>query len=138
MGKKKRGGVIWSQDRATGSPIGQDVHVWDGVSRTSKRTQKKAYIADRKDLLLRGSQLDEDILQRAQDQLKATWSELDDYHREIEEDSLESLVSHLESLKMMKRSSAKQRLVKHITASLDATEWSLLEKLIAYSEQAKE
>jgi hypothetical protein len=134
MGKKKRNGVVWSQDENSGSPIGEDVKVWDGISRTTKRTQKKAIILDQQDLLIRGSQLKEEVLELVLAQVKEGWSELDDYHRELEEESLVEVLTYLESLKTMKRSGAKQRLIKHISASLDDIEWSILEKIMAYSD----
>ena len=44
MGKKRRGGVVWSQDASSGSPLGQDIAMGWSV-RTTKRTQKRDEIS---------------------------------------------------------------------------------------------
>ena len=132
MGKKKRGGVVWSQDASSGSPLGQDIKQWDGLSRTTKRTQKRDEISHRREQVVKASALKEEELAYAIQAIKSTWTQLTDYQREIEEDDLAHLLSQLQQLKEMKKSGAKQRQIKHITASLGDPEWALLEKLLDF------
>ena len=132
MGKKRRGGVVWSQDASSGSPHGQDIKQWDGLSRTTKRTQKRDEISHRREQVVKASALKEEELTYATKAIKSTWTQLTDYQREIEEDDLAHLLSQLRRLKEMKKSGAKQRQIKHITASLGDPEWALLEKLLDF------
>ena len=133
MGKKKRGGVLWSQDISSGSPLGQDVRQWDGLSRTTKRTQKRDEISQRREQVVKASALKEEELAYAVQAIKETWAQLNEYSREIAEEDLDHLLSQLHRLKEMKKSGAKQRQVKHVTAGLGDPEWSLLEKLLDFA-----
>ena len=133
MGKKKRSGVLWSQDASSGSPLGQDVKQWDGVSRTTKRTQKRDEISQRREQVVKASALKDEELAYALQALKETWTHLNEYSREIAEEDLDHVLSQIHKLKDMKKSGAKQRQVKHITASLGDPEWALLEKLLDFA-----
>jgi len=120
--KGKRGGVIWNTDPNTGSPEGSDINEWDGVSRTNKRKQTRALIAERRKMLVAYTTLDTEIRSRALNQVR----------RELEtrlgEDQplSDSLISQLEHLSQMKRGSAKQRQIKHLSAQLDEAAWEAM------------
>lgn len=133
MARKKRAGVVWSQDASSGSPLGQDLKPWDGVSRTTKRTQQRDEISQRRDQVVKASELKDDELSFAIKETKATWDELNEYTREIAEEDLEHILSLVAQLKEMKKSGAKQRQIKHITAILNDPEWALLEKLLDFA-----
>ena len=93
MGKKKRGGVLWSQDISSGSPLGQDVRQWDGLSRTTKRTQKRDEISQRREQVVKASALKEEELAYAVQAIKETWAQLNEYSREIVEEDLDHLIN---------------------------------------------
>ena len=120
--KGKRGGVIWNTDPDTGNPRGSDVNEWDGVSRTNKRKQKRALIAERRNILVAYTNLDTEVRSRALSQVR----------RELEtrlgEDQPlnDALITQLERLSQMKRGGAKQREIKHLSAHLDETAWEAL------------
>lgn len=135
MGKKKRQGVIWSQDASSGSLFGRDLKVWDGVSRSAKRAQNKGELADRRELLMRGVDLKEEQQAFGIAQVKKNWVELSEYSRELAEDDLDHLLTQLNQIREMKRSGAKQRMIKHILANLNEGEWSILEKVLDIVDQ---
>ena len=149
MGKKsKRRGVVWSKDPTTGSPMGREVNEWDGISRTTKRQVKKANIDQRRVQLQEASALKEPIFDSSfkaayelmiaelneeikdVDELRERTIDLEIYH--------ERLIDFLEKLRKMKRSAAKQRLVKHIYSSLEDEEWTLLERALLLAKQEAE
>ena len=133
MGKKnRRSGVIWSQEAGSGTPLGRDILEWDGVSRTTKRNQKKSLINQRKDMFLSCTHITEDKLEKVVSMIKETWVDLNQEQRQEFEFCLEDVMDHLETVRNMKKGGAKQRLIKHIIATLSEDEWSMLEKLRAY------
>lgn len=149
MGKKsKRRGVVWSQDPSTGSPTGRDVLQWNGVSRTSKRMKTLANIDLRRVQLLEASTLEEANFESSfktayQSSLKELQESIDDLD-ELRERTVmldiyfERLIDFLNQLRRMKRSAAKQRLVRHIYTSLEDEEWALLEQALLYAQQGSE
>ena len=149
MGKKsKRRGVVWSQDPSTGSPLGREVNEWDGVSRTTKRLEKRAHIDQRRVKLQQASVLEEFLFEscfkEAYQAMLTEMSETVEDPTELRERSVEleiyheRLVEFLEKLRRMKRSAAKQRLVKHIYSSLEDEEWTLLERALELAKQTAE
>lgn len=120
--KKRRQGVVWGADPVTGSPTGTDVNAWDGQSRTSKRNRARALIDERRDALSEYIQLDSERRAKAIEEARAGLAERAEDHEGLNED----LIIQLESLALMKRSGAKQRQIKHLSASIDDDEWETI------------
>ena len=134
MGRKgKRGGVVWNTDPSTGAPRGSEVNAWDGVSRTHKRNQARALIAQRRDTLIAYTSLDPEVRKRA---LEQTRSDFEARLTDEEDFPLsEALIEQLEQLAHMKRGGAKQRQVKHLSAALDDHEWEVILAVKELAEQ---
>jgi hypothetical protein len=131
MGRKgKRSGVVWNTDPTTGAPRGAEVNEWDGLSRTHKRNQARAVIEQRRELLVAYISLDPEVRIQAIDQVKL------DFQDRLEEEFplSEGLIEQLERLASMKRSGAKQRQIKHLSASLDDQEWEIILSIKACAE----
>ena len=130
MGKKnRRSGVVWSQDANTGSPLGKDILAWDGVSRTSKRNQKKALIDERKELFLYCASLPEEQLRPITTSLQESWQNFDESERSELNEQLEELFEQLGALRQMKKGGAKQRLIKHLTSTFREEDWLIMEQI---------
>ncbi len=148
MGKKnKRRGVVWSSDPSTGSPLGHEVNEWDGISRTSKRSEKRAHIDERRELLRQAGALNDELYELS---LTSAHQQMTSASQESAEESenqerildltlaLERLTDFIDKMRRMKRSAARQRLVKHIYSSLEDEEWALLEKALEIVKEEQE
>ena len=125
MGRKgKRGGIVWNTDPSTGAPTGAEVNAWDGVSRTHKRNQARALITQRRDALVAYIALDPD---QRRETLERVRLDFEARARPDEEFPLSPmLIEQLDRLAQMKRGGAKQRQIKHLSASLDEHEWDVI------------
>ena len=123
MGRKgKRGGVVWKTDPSTGAPSGADLNTWDGLSRTHKRNQARALISQRRDILVAYAMLDPEIRQQAIERVRTDFKDQQDREFPLSE----GLIERLEQLALMRRGGAKQRQIKHISASLNEEEWEAI------------
>ena len=123
MGRKgKRGGVVWNTDPSTGTPTGADVNAWDGVSRTNKRNQARALITRRREALTAYIALDAEQRRETLERVRLAFEDQPDDHFPLSP----LLIEQLEQLAHMKRSGAKQRQIKHLSASLDEREWGVI------------
>lgn len=133
MGKKRRGGVSWSVDPTSGSPRGEGAIEWDGRSRTGKRNRVKQVLEERKLLI-------DEIISLHPDKRAIGVDQVREHLREVrgDEESLgDALIDQLEQLSEMKRSGAKQRLIKHLCNTLDEEEWDALFELKRVVEESK-
>ena len=123
MGRKgKRGGIVWNTDPSTGAPTGAEVNAWDGVSRTHKRNQARALITQRREALVAYIALDPDRRRETLERVRLEFEARSD-----EEFPLSPmLIEQLDRLALMKRGGAKQRQIKHLSASLDEHEWDVI------------
>ena len=137
MGKKsKRSGVVWSQDTNTGSPMGRNVREWDGVSRTSKRNQKKVQIDEQKTLLLYCIALSDEILASIEPHIQEALAGIEDEDKREELfDMAHALFEILPTIRQMKKGGAKQRLIKHMTSTFSDEEWKIMEQMQELSKE---
>jgi ribosomal 50S subunit-associated protein YjgA (DUF615 family) len=87
-------------------------------------------IEQRRELLVAYISLDPEVRIQAIDQVKL------DFQDRLEEEFplSEGLIEQLERLASMKRSGAKQRQIKHLSASLDDQEWEIILSIKACAE----
>ena len=128
MGRKKRSrGIVWDDDPNSGSPHGRSTHEIDMTSRTSRRKRARSLIDERRNLLSECAMLTPERRDQAAALARVSLAE-----RGLDAEMLsEALLAQLAELAEMKKSGARQRLIKHLSATLDEDEWEALTSLLS-------
>lgn len=128
MGRKKRSrGIVWDDDPNSSSPSGRSTLEVDMTSRTSRRKRARSLIDERRNLLSECATLTPERRDQAATLARASLAE-----RGLDAEVLsEGLLTQLAELAEMKKSGARQRLIKHLSATLDEDEWEALTSLLS-------
>lgn len=128
MGRKKRSrGIVWDDDPNSSSPSGRSTLEVDMSSRTSRRKRARSLIDERRNLLSECAALTSERRDHAAELARASLVE-----RGLDAEALsEGLLAQLAELAEMKKSGARQRLIKHLSATLDEDEWEALTSLLS-------
>ena len=127
MGRKKKSrGIIWGADPSNSAPQGESTHAIDLTSRTSRRQQARAHIEERRTILGECAALTPERRVLAAELARA------DFSARGHDPSVLSvgLLAQITELSEMKKSGARQRLIKHISTTLGDEDWEALAQLI--------